>query len=85
MAAHNVAAASPAPGIKPNLLPFVGTFGTNLVLNSQLNYSSTELTDIRDSSVIITSEKLKSALGRQRLLRTTEWRSRIQEATGKRK
>ena len=85
MAAHSSAAASRAPGTKPHLTSLEAAFGTSFVLSSRVKYSSTELMIIRDSSVITISPKLKSALGRQRLLRTTEWRSRVRGAAGKRK
>ena len=85
MAARSGAAASRAPGTKPYLKTLKATFGTSLELNLCVKYSLTELMVIRDGLFITISPKLKSALGRQRLLRTMEWRSRVQGAAGKRK
>ncbi len=73
------------PGTKPYYNSFEAVVSTSLALNLRIKYSPTELMVIMDSSVIIISPKLKSALGRQRLLRTTEWCSRIRGAAGKRK
>ncbi len=85
MAAHSGAAATQAPGTKPYHNSFEAVSSTSLALNLRIKYSPTELMVIMDSSVITISPKLKSALGRQRLLRTTEWCSRVRGAAGKRK
>ncbi len=85
MAAHSGAAASRAPGTKPYYNSFEAIFSTSLALNLRIKYSPTELMVIMDSLVITISLKLKSELGRQQLLRTTEWRSRVRGAAGKRK
>ncbi len=85
MAAHSGAAATQAPGTKPYHNSFEAVSSTSLALNLRIKYSPTELMVIMDSSVITISPKLKSALGRQRLLRTTEWCSRVWGAAGKRK
>lgn len=49
MAACSGAATSQAPRTKPYLKTFEAAFGTSLVLNSRMKYSSTELMVIRDT------------------------------------
>lgn len=70
----------------PGFSFFEAAFSTSLVLNSCVKYSSVELM-ARDNSVTTNSSKLNFALGRQRLLRTTEWHSSLLclGAAGKRK
>lgn len=72
MAAHRGAAASRVPQIMPYFNIYEAALGKSLVTTLWLKYSLAELMAIGDSSAVNISPWLKSTLGSQRLLRSTD-------------